>query len=597
MTDLDHQDQDIFDQFVNVTGIANSDDEAKDKVRRLLTIHDYNLNNAVSTYFDTGFSSVEAASSSAASSSSSPPSPPSLSSHATSTAVDYREVENDSIEQLTHRSVSRSSTREMVNLQNQMMMTSLIPRLPKAPQISTRWQLDVGIHSSFIRDREKSMLAEKEKEKEKEKGKGKEIREVRNSSILSTLCFILLLIPKNVLSMLITSIKFFFGFGGYDINNNNSNSIFRSSAQFNYENFDPDYSYIRNNNEWEKYALHESGFNEVHSVCQAEYDWLLVMLVNDSQECEQFVQCLLGDGAFNRLFNKDHGVYKETKLFIGNPVHSPEAFEIAKTYKVRKLPYVMLIAQVSPSHDIMPSMSIVYKLNISKQFIKEEEELNTTVSKMTKHLSKLCDKFNPQLVSARFDKQEMDLSRMIRQQQDDAYSQSLVQDQLKKRQRENELKAQQEAENLKSIRRWLLLDLFKSGFLQKVGNEEEENKLRVAIKLPDGRRLVESFKKSITTLDFYIFIELKMFVEELKVGDTLPEEEEEEEEEEEKKEDNIPKEMKERFANVHDYYMQCDFNFEILQPYPRKLIEKDAGLTIGEASDFFKGANFLVEYK
>ena len=74
----------------------------------------------------------------------------------------------------------------------------------------------------------------------------------------------------------------------------------------------------------------------------------------------------------------------------------------------------MLVGNVSASPDIMPSMSIVYKSNIAKPFITEEELPNTT-NKILKNIGKLLERFNPQLVSARFDKQEMEISRQIRQ--------------------------------------------------------------------------------------------------------------------------------------------------------------------------------------
>ena len=69
----------------------------------------------------------------------------------------------------------------------------------------------------------------------------------------------------------------------------------------------------------------------------------------------------------------------------------------------------MLVGNVSASPDIMPSMSIVYKSNIAKPFITEEELPNTT-NKILKNIGKLLERFNPQLVSARFDKQEMEIS-------------------------------------------------------------------------------------------------------------------------------------------------------------------------------------------
>lgn len=217
-----------------------------------------------------------------------------------------------------------------------------------------------------------------------------------------------------------------------------------------------------------------------------------------------------------------------------------------------------------------------------------------TVQKVTKQLSKNCEKFYPQLIAAKYDKQEMDISRMIRQQQDDAYLQSLVQDQIKKQQREEEKKLQREAQSLQNIKTLFLLDLFNSGYLHKVSESNEV--LKVAVKLPHGKRLVEQFDKSLTVLDFYIFIELKLFVENLLTEHSL-----ESKEELIAKVDNLKNELeiidevKEKYSTIQDYYKDMGFKFEVLQPYPKKVIAVDADLQIGSAPEF-KGANFLIEY-
>ncbi|CAK9439834.1 uncharacterized protein LODBEIA_P39340 [Lodderomyces beijingensis] len=606
--------QEALEQFKLVTGVNPGEEEeeqedVKLKISRLLTIHDYDVNNAVSTYFDTGFESVE-----------NPAFTPTAEESSASTSALDTSGFLDAIpdEEMTHRSSSSSSARrEMINLQNQMIMNSLIPRLPKAPQISMRWQLDVGIYSSLIHDREEKLKKEKKEQQEDDKDKDKDndddlnekTRQVYNekkekkpqpkprsaSSMIHTLWFILMLIPKNFLSMLITSINFLFGFGWSD---DDGSSFQKSGLSFNFDNFHPNYKFLNKISKptVEKYSLAESEFNNVLKSCQTDYHWLFVILTNDSSEGANFVESLLHNETFQSLFSKSKGSssYDTTKIFVGNVDRCPEAFEVAKTYKVKKLPYVMLVANVSPAHDIMPSMSIVYKSNLSRQFI-TGDELEITIPKIVKHLSRNCEKFNPQLVSARYDKQEMDFSRMIRQQQDDAYEESLVKDRVKKKQREDELKSQREAASLVNIKRWLLLDLFKSGFLDKSTKDGEEKRMRVAVKLPSGKRIVDQFNKNLTIVDFYVFIELKLFVEELvtEVGsetklteqvDSLMEELE------------IMEHVREKFTTVYEYFAEYDFKFDIVQPYPKKLIKADDSVVIGDAPDF-KGANFLVEYK
>ena len=56
MESLEPHHRDKFEEFKSITGIDN--DSQDEKIVQLLTIHDFNLNNAISVYFDTGFDSI-----------------------------------------------------------------------------------------------------------------------------------------------------------------------------------------------------------------------------------------------------------------------------------------------------------------------------------------------------------------------------------------------------------------------------------------------------------------------------------------------------------------------------------------------------------
>ena len=610
--------QEVISQFKVIAGLESDDSpsDTDDKIHRLLTVHDHDLNNAILTYLESGFDTVESTTTNG-------------SAIGASSAIDAREIEDiggtsdnyqedGGVGELIHRSASTRTRNEYVNLQSQMFLNSLMPRLPKAPQISTRWQLDVGIHSSLIHEREEREKREASEKKELEDDSATEqshevasdsssmnLNTSRNSnSILNTLWFILLIVPKNFLLVIINSIKFFFGFGWSNSDGNENN--FKLNKPFDFDNFHPDYSYLselngdvqldqRNPLDW--YEITESGFNELHSHCQQEYDWLFVVLTNDSIECTNFIHKLLKNSLFKKSFNKTDGTYKSAKLYFANIDHSPEAWEIGQTYKIKKTPYVMLVANVSPSPDIMASISVVYKSNLSKQFIMDDE-VNLTVLKIAKYLAKNVEKYNPQLVAARYDKQETDFSRLIRQQQDDAYTQSLLKDKIKKQKRDEELRLKQEAELLIKVRRWFLFNLIKENHIDTLTSSTDA--LRVAVKLPSGKRLIEQFNKSITILQFFIYIELKLFIEEVTLelnhaNENWLQDEATVDELILELDQTLPEEHKCKYENVHDYYLNNPFKFEVVQPYPKKVIACDSQLTIGQVPEF-KGANFLVEY-
>ena len=51
----DHKEK--VDEFKSITG-SSTDSENDDKIIEFLTVHDFDLNNAISTYFDSGFDSI-----------------------------------------------------------------------------------------------------------------------------------------------------------------------------------------------------------------------------------------------------------------------------------------------------------------------------------------------------------------------------------------------------------------------------------------------------------------------------------------------------------------------------------------------------------
>lgn len=577
MDALESHHRDKFEEFKSITGIETDSDD--DKIVQLLTVHDYNLNNAVSSYFDSGFDSI-----------------------GNSSAVNMHDQDDS---HLTHRHTEHSSPPlvprqpEMVNLQHQMFYDNFVPRLPKAPIIPTGWQLEVGIHTSIIEDRLK-----RESERQEEKSKedfGEETQSVHshdsnvlggssNRSPLNALWILLLIIPKTILNVVLSAFKFLFG---WDVLKPNLSKI---PPSFNYEKFIPNYKFLPILREdidgglLENFKFHESNFNEIHQITQKEYRWLLVVLVNDSIESNNFLHALISHPEFDKLFNKSTGLFKETEIFVNNIDKSPEAYQVAQTYKLKRIPYLMLIGNVSASPEIMPSMSTLYKSNLSRPFI-TDDELPITASKILKNVSKLLDRFNPQLVSARFDKQEMDISRQIREEQDSAYLRSLEQDKLKKEVKIQEQQAKQIAEQRNNLRHYYLLRLLQTKYIEfNVLDEDSETKCKIALKLPNGKRIVELFNGEISLVEFYMFIELKLYLEQNEemdldsIDDLI----------EELDLDDI---IKESIQDIKDYYDEYSFKFDIIQPYPKKIIHlEDFDKSIKDIPEFNKGANLLVEF-
>lgn len=120
------------------------------------------------------------------------------------------------------------------------------------------------------------------------------------------------------------------------------------------------------------------------------------------------------------------------------------------------------------------------------------------------------------LVAARNDRQERSMNQLIRQEQDEAYKESLEADQQKEQKRKVELAKREAEEKVKSDqisderdRRERLLRL-KVDLADQIPSEpdaSDPNVIRVLIKLPDGTRLERRFARtmSIKYLIYFVF--------------------------------------------------------------------------------------------
>lgn len=565
--------EEIFEQFKNISGINGSEND--DKLRLLLESHDYNLNNALSVYFDSGFESLNQAS--------------------VTTGVDFHEEETELSRRRQHELTpdldsftSANQSSEFTNLQSQMFMQDLIPKLPKASKISNKWQLDLGIYASM--------------------NEKLEITESQSSKKPMNLWIILLIIPKSLLQLLVSVFKFFFVSPSYDVN--------KFPKKYNFDQYEQNYtfqSWIENNDGQETihegsslmekcsvveldsetkvnqeeelsifdiYNIKDSNFNECHQLAQKQYIWLIVILINDSQDNVEWLKSLLRTKTFQTNFNQKDGTYKENVMYINNINKSPESWEVGQEYRVRRLPYIMVIGNVSNNPAILSSMSIIYKSNLILG-----EDYNQINRKINRNLNKVFDLYNPQLITSRFDQQEIEFSRLMVQQQNDAYEQSLNQDREKKLIKQQlQQQLEQEKTNQLIKQKFINFNILHDDYLSTI-----KGNIKMAIKLPSGTRITESFNELITLQQLYLFIELKMYQDENK-NEQHDENEHHNGNEHHNNENDI------ELISHSQYFKQFPFNFELIQPFPKKIIDCDE-TQINQVKELRSGANLFVEYK
>lgn len=520
--------QHLVDEFATLIG---SDDT--DKIARLLEVYDWDLNGAAGAYFDTGFESIDHR-----------PAP-------VAEAPVHSGAELHEHLDLSHRG-------ELANLQSQMILDDFLPRLPKAPRIPNRWPLEVGLHVSMRESKEKEASAP-----------ALSLRPAPRTD--KYLWVVLLLIPRTLLNVILSVVKYLFG--RFD-----AAPVHRLPQAFDYDNYQPDWP---ESLAWESSAnIVHTNFNEVHAQVGLNYDWLVVVLINNSPESGAFARKLVANPQFTEMFGLA-GAHKESLIYINNVDAHPEAFEVAHVYKAKRTPYVMLVGNVSNNPLVMASMSMVYKSNILAQFIADDDLAEATAAKVVRNLHKLIEHYNPQLITKKIDKQEIELSRIIKEQQDDAYLKSLEKDKIKKHNEQILKQRQLDLEASAKAREAFLFSLIKDDWFDKLNHE---GTTKIAIKLPTGKRIIESISQDILVTDLYLYVETRIHLIEMTKSTFT-------------NEDEAITHIKEQQVDpmaYSDYLARFPFRFELIQPFPKKVIAP-TGL-VSEVPELRLGANLLVEY-
>lgn len=519
MDSLSDEQRSVLDEFVAITNVSLDDEDKADKSVILLQNHSFNLNNAVLSYFENGLDNVQRN-----------PSPIEEPIPLDLLASGFERFESAAV----HR-----------NLHDEFALDDLLPKLPKAPKVSNHWQFDLGIHMS------KKAFANNEKA-------GESSSPLDTSSRKPSILWIILLIIPRAFSMLFSFLKFMLGW--------NTSPLYKTlPSLFNWDKYDEDYDVVSNAEGINREELHirTAEFNKCHEESQKDFKFLTTILVDDSSIA--FVRNLLQSPHLKLLLEEcpDHEIY------VANINKNPEAFEVAQTYRVRRLPYVMLLGNVTRNPQVMSSMSIIYKSNL---LYDSEDENQQLVDKVIRNLKKSVTHYNPQLVSKRYDKQEMELSRLLKEKQDEAYLESLAQDREKKQEKQRKQEEEQLKKELEEIRTRFIHTLIKSNwFEEQIKSIAPKELVRVSLKIPDGRRVIQKFPKAVPVVALYLFVETQLFQQ--------PEEGEVEESE----------------LTIEEFCKQFDFNFELFKPFPKAVLPCSQQ-TIEEYNELKLGDNIMVEY-
>ncbi|CAR25776.1 hypothetical protein ZYGR_0A03450 [Zygosaccharomyces rouxii] len=285
----------------------------------------------------------------------------------------------------------------------------------------------------------------------------------------------------------------------------------------------------------------QGGYADLLNACSEQCKFAIIYL-HDSllDNSMQYVNELLCSEKFATLIKK----YQVLLWF--SEVTVSEGLQAANALKVRQFPFLGVLC-----------LKAEKKIEVIGRLEGNLDKYGTNA------LENVLTKGHNKLVQIRQQRQNLALQRLIREQQDSRYSESLRRDQELARQRNAQRQAALEQERQELLRKqWLL---WRKSILRPEPTSTGGSACRIAIRTDGGARIVRKFDSNLTIDEIYAYVELSMegLLDSAEVNNSPP------------------------LGYEHHY------RFLLLTPVPRK--ELDPGTTIGDEPAIYPSGNIVME--
>ncbi|KAF9988251.1 hypothetical protein BGZ75_009732 [Mortierella antarctica] len=309
--------------------------------------------------------------------------------------------------------------------------------------------------------------------------------------------------------------------------------------------------------------FYAGGYSAALNKAKSELKFLVVYLHSDEHDAtDNFCRETLAD---SELLS-----YLRTNDFLiwGGNVKEAEGFQVATTLQTVRYPFIGVIALSQPTAGS----------SATKMVLIDRIEGPSTAEQIIQRLTQQVARQSAALDRLRAERRERDMAREIRQQQDDAYQQSLRADREKARQQREAQEAAEklqreqeriEAEKVEALNRRErhLKYLFEN--LPQEPSAGESGCARLSFKLWNGERVIRRFKGTEPVEHVYVFIETIEFRE---TGSKA----------------ELQLEAEEHVGYRHEY------DFVLISPFPRTKIT-DRERLIQDEPALWPSASLVVE--
>ncbi|VBB88089.1 Conserved hypothetical protein [Yarrowia lipolytica] len=307
--------------------------------------------------------------------------------------------------------------------------------------------------------------------------------------------------------------------------------------------------------------MFEGGYSQALDTAKRGLRFLVVLLMSPAHDdTPAFYRDILCSAQVVVFLKENH------VIVWGGDVRESEAFQVASQLKCTSFPFSALVAPSPRSGSNIREMIVLHKI---QHLVTAPRWIHALEQGINGHRGKLA--------SLAMDQQERDLTRRLRQEQEEAYERSLAQDRARDQQRAREREAVAEAERaaaeaerhkeLQAQKRQQWIKWRAGKIKEKKEDDASTPTARVGIRVPSGTRLNCKFPAYSTLEDLYAYVECH----ELLNGD-------------------------DDFSDVEkpeDY--DHEYSFELVSPMPRKVIKPVTDVTVQEEPAIWPNGALNVE--
>ncbi|GCE97885.1 hypothetical protein ZYGM_003540 [Zygosaccharomyces mellis] len=362
-------------------------------------------------------------------------------------------------------------------------------------------------------------------------------------------------------------------------------------------------------------------FNDALKQCEEEFKYLLLIFVGDTNPVEGEIADVNSQRLLNQILTNDTVLrfleeHQDEIIIYARHVAELEPWLVAKELKIKYTPECLLVGNVLNSNgglNGVTKLSVLSKLRVSSP------------KKFYHSLKMVYDRFNPELIVSRTEKDELKLAREIKQLQDSAYEESLRRDHLKKEQRElaqeeekakrgRELEVAKDKKVQSTLNQLAWLKACHSRLItEEVSAAKSEKRATLQFRTSNGARLVLKFPGETSLYDLYVKIGCHLYLNYYRNDlqdwskQILRRIQELSQNEEFLcfkdnwtgcRSDQVPQLIEQELFNLGDGNLQLGnpkMDFELISPFPRKKIDPNAAAFLRDVPELWPNGSMLVE--